>query len=398
MFLKLYCDKKSKKYANKILSKTHLYNDSTLAVINNPTFAIDTKTSAYCVFDLHGKIVPESLFYRGKNHQFIPKKPRNIKFIDEDVLYVGNIYPHFGHFLVEHLNRLWSDAPRKNIKYVFMNNQNLEVKNYLYEFMSAFGIKKQDIIILTETTQFRKAYIPCQTFNISDSWAKTIMPNGYRLMAKNIKGLGYEKVYMSRTKLPEKNRTIGEDKIEKIFAKNGYKIIYPETMTIHEQIASVRDAKYLAGCAGTALHWCLFMQPGGNVITLKRNSKNDNSIQTQYILNNVCDLNSVFVWTSVETHKSHHGGNHAPQIIGVNENLKKFFDDFGFKYNVADTTFDKKSMAEYLDAYEKYTKTNGNSLQIWICKKLIKILSCLIPGRVNRRNFRNYMKRKYKTK
>ena len=397
MFLKLYCDKANAKRTQHDIKKIKITSKANVTTVINPTVVVDTKSGAYGIFDQSDKLVRQSLQYRGKNHNFIPRHvPHNTPYIDSEAIYIGNIYPHFGHFLVEHLNRLWGgEKKQSDIKYIFINNKNLDVKKYLYEFMSAFGVKKKDIIILTQSTRFRKIYIPSQTFNISGAFVDCAMTDGYRLMAKNIKGFGYKKVYMSRTKLPENMKTIGEEKIEKIFAKNGYKIIYPETMTIKEQIASVRDAKYLAGCAGTALHWCLFMKPGGTVITLRRNSKHDTSIRTQYILNNVCDLNSVFVWASIEKHKSEHGGNHAPQIIGVNENLKKFFDEFGFKYNDSDIAFDEQSMDKYTKAYAKYTADHGTYFHKWFFKRLIKYTACLIPGRINRGKYRHYMKSKY---
>lgn len=395
MFLKLYCDNKSRKYTTASIKKAKFISDAELVDVPNAMVIVDTKTNAYGIFDENKKLVPASLQYRGKTHQFVPKKiPQDIPYIDSDVILVGRIYPHFGHFLVEHLNRLWGASKTlHNVKFMFINNLGIDVQNFVYDFMTIYGIKHDDVIILNSSAKFRRVYIPSQTLNIKSAWISTKMPIGYRAMANNVQGAKYDKVYMSRTKLPQQMRTIGEEKIQKIFEKNGYKIIYPETMSIAEQIAAVADAKFLAGCAGTALHWALFMKPGGTVISLKRNTKQDDFACTQYMLNTANDLNSVFIWASLETHKSRHGGSHAPQIIGTTKYLKQFFDDFNFKYDDSDIAFDTDAMNEYLAQYEKYTAEHGGTWYNVFCRKIIKITSCFIPGRINRNRYRQWCKK-----
>ncbi len=165
-------------------------------------------------------------------------------------------------------------------------------------------------------------------------------------------------------------------------------------MTIAEQIAAVRDAKYLAGCAGTALHWALFMKPGGTVIILKRNTKPHVFIRTQYMLDTVIGLNTVFICASVEKFSSEHRSKQAPQIIGVNDFVKNFFDDFGFKYTARDIAFDKKSMDTYVAQYQKYQQEHNNVFCNRIIHHIIKISACFVPGRINRKNFRNWLKNK----
>ena len=395
-WLKLYCDDKNTKHTNKNIKNIKFLSSANVIEIEKPTIVVDKKTNAYGIFDKNKKIIYQSLQYRGKHHNFIPHKiPNDTPYIDEEAVYVGITYPHFGHFLIEQLNRLWGKADKKQkLKWVFINNRNVDVKNFVYEFMNLFGIKKQDIIILTSSTQFKKIYIPSQTFNMSGACIDFAMIDGYRTIAKNVKGAGYKYVYMSRGKLPDKLRTLGEEKIQKIFEKNGYKIIYPETMTIAEQIASVKDAKYLAGCSGTALHWALFMKPGGNVIALKRNSRPDDFIRTQYMLNTIAGQNSVFITAAIETHQSGHGGSGAPQIIGVNEWVKKFLYDFDFKFTKKDIEFDKKSMDTYLKKYEIYKSEHGGKIYRKFCSRLIKLAVCFIPGRINRGNVRLWLKRK----
>lgn len=395
-WLKLYCDKPNTKHTKKNIKRIKFTSSANVLEIDNATVVVNKKIGAYGIFDNNKKLIKQSLQYRGNHHNFIPNNiPKNIPFINEEAVYVGVTYPHFGHFLIEQLNRLWGkQKEKKNFKWIFINNKNIDVKNFVYEFMKIFGIKKQDIIVLTSPARFKKIYIPSQTFNMSGSKIDYAMVDGYRAMAQNVKGAGYERVYMSRGKLNDKLRTLGEEKVQKVFEKNGFKIIYPETMTIADQIASVKDAKYLAGCSGTALHWALFMKPGGTVIALKRNSKPDDFICTQYMLNTITGLNSVFITASIETHKSGHGGSGTPQIIGVNTYVKDFFDNFGLKYTKSDIAFNQKEMNKYLEKYAIYQSEHGGKIYRKVCSRLIKLAVCFIPGRINRGNARHWLKEK----
>ena len=52
-----------------------------------------------------------------------------------------------------------------------------------------------------------------------------------------------------------------------------------------EQIALVKNARVLAGCAGTALHLALFMAPGGVVVQIKRNARAKCNADIQNLIN-----------------------------------------------------------------------------------------------------------------
>ena len=142
-----------------------------------------------------------------------------------------------------------------------------------------------DILILNETTQFRRVYVPVQGFNIpvysSAAFGKTY--DAIAAAVKQPKQI-YEKIYVSRMAM-QSRRTFGESVVQIIFEKNGYKIICPETLPLVEQIGLVKNARVLAGCAGTALHLALFMAPGGVVVQIKRNARAKCNADIQNLIN-----------------------------------------------------------------------------------------------------------------
>ena len=202
----------------------------------------------------------------------------------------------------------------------------------------------------------------------------------------------YDKIYVSRAKL-ESRKTYGEEKVQKIFERNGYKIIYPETLPLKKQIQLIKTCKYLAGCAGTALHMALFMKEGGTVIQIKRNSLNKDNSDTQYLINKTKNLNSVFINASIETVKTDHGSD-TPQIIGVNNNMSEFFKDFNFKTVKSDFEFDAQAHDEYINALTEYQSIHGSKIMELFKRKLVRISACFIPGRYNRSIWRRWLKKK----
>lgn len=349
------------------------------------------------VFDNNFKFVKASSQKRKKDGQFIPKfNHKNIPYIDEDVIFVGNVYPQFGHFLLEHMNRAYALLYKKykNMKVVLINNKDVNpVPNYMIELLKMLGAK--DVLILNETTQFKNVYIPEQGFNIpiysSNDFGKT-----YAAMADNVPSSEeiYDKVYVSRSAMNER-KTFGEEFVQEIFKNNGYKIIWPEQLPLTAQIGIIKNCKCLAGCAGTALHLALFMKPGGTVIQIKRNRILKDNSDTQYLINNTVGLNSVFVDASIEKQKTDHGA-FTPQIIGLNKYMRLFFDKNNFIYDKTLPVFRQVDMDNYDNLLQQYNEMHGGNISVWIKRKFIHLSACFIPGRENRGNYRRWLKRKLK--
>lgn len=397
MKMSCYADGRYKKHLMQKISKIYQRDDMAIDEIKNAAFIIDTNTGAFGIFDDKGEIVKSCLQYRGKNAQFIPKYISDVDCMDCDAVFLGNVYPHFGHFLLEHLNRAWgiSKIKSKNIKYVLVDNKNMGPKQWMIDFLKCAGVSEKDILILNRSMRFRKVYVPSQSLNIVSGWYGAEFKDAFDAMRKNVKSdVVYDKVYVSRAKLSNDMRVWGEEKIQRIFEKNGFTVIYPETMPLYEQIAIISHCNVLAGCAGTALHLALTMKEGTRVIQLNRTSAIKDNGEIQYRLCKLKNQDFDIVAASVEEVQSTHGGVHAPQIIGVTKYLQQFFDDNNFKYNDDDLIPDADALEQYHTALAEFQKNNGGQLYLKFKKKFIKYISCLIPGRVTRGRVRKWLKEK----
>lgn len=368
-------------------------------VVENGIIVIDKKDKGFGLFDNNGNFVKSSLQIRKNRGQYIPKKIQDdVKFINHDVIYFGNVYPAFGHFLLEHMNRGWGCLKEqfRDAKVVLINNKAVEnVPQYMYEFIKLLGVKKSDVLIVNETTQFRRVIVPHQGFNIP-VFSSYDFAEMCDVMAKNARGKTYDKVYLSRAALKERS-VMGEDKIQRIFEKNGYTILYPEQMPLSEQIAAMRECESLAGCAGTALHLALFMPCGGTVIQLKRNSQHRCNANVQYLINKTKKHKSCFIHVSLEKMGTRHFTS-APQIIGATSYFKDFLVDSGFKYTDSDLKLPDSVWQKYYSELDKYKRENGSVRFNKLKHLIIKIIACGIPGRERRGRFRAKMKARFVTK
>ena len=355
--MNFYSDSSYKKYAENIISKNKIKNiDGKVACIEKGV-VISKGRHSRGVYTKNGFYVNKTDAHNNTWH-WLFEFFGNIKYMDYDVLYLGSIHKAFGHFLWQHTNRLWAVKEYKdkikNIKYVFLDRKSCKgnVPEYVYTCMQLLGVSKEDIIIINKPVRFRKVYVPevsNERLFVSDLWGKWADATSANIKIDKT----FDKIYLTRTALGER-KTFGENVVEKIFAKNGFKIVSPEKLQLSDQIALVANCKVLAGCAGTALHLALFMKSGGTVIQIKRNSKYADNILAQYQIDSAKHLDTIIIAGSVEKEQTEHY-TPVPQIIGVNEYMKQFFKDFKFDYSDSDIDM-KKEFKEYEEKLKTYNK------------------------------------------
>lgn len=395
MKLEIFSDKSYRRYVHRQLRPCYMCR---VGIDHVPDgIIVNEHQHGFGIFDKNFHFMRSSRQVRRNNGQFVPKfNHENIPYVNRDVVFIGNVYPQFGHFLLEHMNRAWAlrDEKYRDMYVALINNQGINpVPEYMYRFIELMGVPRERIMIVDGTTQFRNVYIPHQAFNIpicsSDEFGKT-----FDTIADNVKDYGknYERVYMSRDALKSR-RTYGEKYVSDIFAKNGFHIVCPETLSLDEQIAIAKNCRVMAGCAGTALHLALFMKPGGTVIQIKRNRIHDDNVASQFLIDETKKLNSVFITGSIEKYKTLHGVV-LPQIIGLNKYMREFFDANNFVYNKDAPIIDSDTWNEYLHAADA-SGLSGRAMLMFRFKGLvIRLSACLIPGRERRGVWRAWLKKK----
>lgn len=329
------------------------------------------------------------LLYKQKRGSLTNKK--HIPFVNENVIYLGNTIFHFGHFMINTMDRAWPlILPKyKNCK-VALICTNSRPREY-HDLLHLLGISAKDIIIVNESTRFKSVLVPQRGF-LHKEFTSPEWINLFKHIANNVQlSHKYEKIYVSRCKFINDNNPsnlqFGEKRIEEIFRKNGYHVIYPEQLSITEQIAYMKNCRSLAGVAGTALHLALFMPDGGQVIQIQRSKRDFPFAQSQ--INSAKKMDSCYIDASIEKYPTSHS-TFVPQIIGITEYFKKFLDDNGFVYDADNLEFDSDEYEKYINACKKIPRMKfiqSRSVKI-VIQKIIHIICCFIPNRDLRHKLR----------
>ena len=217
------------------------------------------------VLDEYGEFVDESKndsLFGGK----YPYDKTKVEYIDEEVIFFGPFVKHWGHFICDQINRLWfikNNPTKYKIAYCGWNwnFDNGDMEGNFLRLLELLGCKKDQLINIQQPTKFKKIIIPERAFVggqfYSPEFEKTIDIIVKNALKKQISVP--QKIYLSRTKFA-KNKERGEEKIEKQFKANGYTILYPEKMSLDEQIAYFNKAEKIAMVSGSISHNLMFTQ------------------------------------------------------------------------------------------------------------------------------------------
>lgn len=178
---------------------------------------------------------------------------------DETVIYGGYLFEHWGHFLVESTCRLWYVLQNADDKTPVVFGAAREPSKVFLDFFELLGVADR-IEFVYRPTRFKKVIVPepaflfCRQESISPLFLKP-----FDRIAERVTPAGYKKVYLSKSKWSGLDfQCFGEEKLERAFKENGYRIVYPEKMTLKEQVAVLKGAEEIATTAGTLAHNILF--------------------------------------------------------------------------------------------------------------------------------------------
>lgn len=295
----------------------------------------------------------------GRIDDDLKESPRD--YIDEEVVFIGKAYGiyQYGHFLLETLSRLWFflDGDQEvnskyKICYISGENPNDEPSECFFELFELFGLKKEQFVRIDRPTSCKKVIIPEQSFRLSDYAHKKYL-EVINKIKENVTAAKYEKIYFSRSRHTGAAQTFGEKQIENVFKKNGYKVFYPERLGIKDQISLLKGCKKFAGVAGTALHNALFAEDGIECIYINRSM---DVCSPQLLIDKLKSFNIYFVDSYLSILPVYFCCN--PYLLGLNENLEKFFQDFKFKYK--SKYFYKDFSANVTKFLELWAYENGN--------------------------------------
>ena len=195
----------------------------------------------------------------------------NIEFIDEEVIFLGPLPDHYGHFITEGLSRLWLflDGKYKNSNAIFISDNE---SNKFLEFWNLFGLRPNQFKKITTPVRYRSIIIPEPSIQLHnyyhDAFNETV-----RAILKTLPRKEQKNLFLSKKNHSFFNgKSIGEGSLESAFRKNNFDIIYPESLPLSDFIAMLHSAKTVASISGTSAHNAMFMSQDSNLVCLNRSN------------------------------------------------------------------------------------------------------------------------------
>lgn len=205
------------------------------------------------------------------------------EYIDEDVVYVGMFYSHWGHFLIDLTGRMWylPLLKKETIKFKVAYLGEEEPQGNNLEFFKLLGIQPEQLIHITKPTRCRNVIVPEQSFK-SCEWYTDEFRTMFDDMVDSVLSRNDEfkqlehlkKVYFTRRNFSKaQNTEFGEEYFQQCFIKNGFQAIAPETLSLCEQIYVWNHAEEIVCINGTIpLNVVFCKNPNLKLVVLNKTS------------------------------------------------------------------------------------------------------------------------------
>lgn len=171
-------------------------------------------------------------------------------------LWAGVYFGHFGHFLVETLSRLWA-ARGEGIESVIFTPRHSRLRDFVSYQQELIELTLPDVPvrILREPTRVEELAVAGQGFGLGRISAGTPEFRAFiRDAFDKIEPGGLKNVYISRTRFGGKGGIINEQRLEDNLTAQGYTAVYPEKLSIREQLSIFKGAKRIVGLDSSAFH------------------------------------------------------------------------------------------------------------------------------------------------
>lgn len=176
-------------------------------------------------------------------------------------LWAGVYFGHFGHFLVETLSRLWA-ARAEGVESVLFTPRHSRLRDFVSYQKELIELTLPDlpVRILREPTRVEELVVAGQGFGLGRISAGTEEFRAFiRDAFAQIEPGGLENVYVSRTRFGGKGGIINEQLVEDNLTAQGYTAVYPEKLSIREQLSIFKGAKRIVGLDSSAFHMLGFV-------------------------------------------------------------------------------------------------------------------------------------------
>lgn len=179
---------------------------------------------------------------------------------DSEAIYLGPLYFHFGHFLLESLARAWyaREHPEVPIAWAGSHNwQGTELRPWQLEILDLLELRNPTRII-ADPTRFELLHVPDIGYRYDDRFhPQHAAFLGHYEGPAQVPG---HRLWLSRSKVKSNVRDLNAAPTERRLSYAGWTVAYPETLSIRQQLDHLARAEIVAGEEGSAFHSLILLK------------------------------------------------------------------------------------------------------------------------------------------
>lgn len=260
--------------------------------------------------------------------------------VNDEAIFISWVPEAWGHSFTDCIKKIWflstpegKEMIADGVKIVFISDRCKMPYNNIIEIFKFFDVDLESCILIDKPTVIKSLVVPEDS--LRGDYVKKVYYQEYidsvgllrsRLYGKlNETPMNMElprKIYFSRQCFNNRRiREFGEKGIERAFSKMGYRIYFPEKLSLLEQVNLLRNCSHFATTEGSIAHNAIFCQKDSYIdIVRKANYVN----LYQLLINDVVGLNLTYIdahnspptWTGMEYW--------GPFFLSVNKYLEEF--------------------------------------------------------------------------
>jgi capsular polysaccharide biosynthesis protein len=210
---------------------------------------------------------------------------------------------HFGHALTEQLAVLWAlPLAREHagpVRAVMGVNRRRELQPFELELFGAAGLAPDELVLLEGPARVERLLAATPMFSmpqyvhpgIAEVWKRT----GDALAARATTDPRDDRIFIARRIAKRACRNAPE--VEELFVRHGFTLVYPEDLTLPDQVAMFRRARVIAGFAGSGLFNACFSPEPTTVIQIGHEAYTANN---EYLIASVLGHELVSVVSDID--------------------------------------------------------------------------------------------------
>lgn len=204
-------------------------------------------------------------------------------------------------------------------------------------FVELMGIDMSRVEIIDKPTKFDRVIVPDEAIYPMDAYRAEYVKT-FDAIRDNIKPMEDKKIYLSRSHFHYRT-SLNETYYEDFFSRRGFTIIYPETLSIEEQIAYIAGADEVVTTMGSMAHLLLFAKSTTKATILNRSTQ---CLPAQVIVGQARGIESYYVDAFLNPLPVPHVN--GPFLFGPNRFFRDYLEERDIAFEDQELQVDFSSM------------------------------------------------------